>query len=346
MSDRAVSLAYVAREAGVSRLTAQRALLGQPGVSAATAERIRAVAAALGYRPSAAGRAMRSGRLGCLGLLLSDERVDGFPRHVLLEGVLAAAAERGYHVIVSTTDARSFDEPERLPLLLHEHVADGLLLHYPRGAPPGLTDVLARSRIPHLWLNAKRARDCVYGKEEQAGRLATNDLRRRGHERIGFLDLSHRQAELDGHRDAVAERAHGYRLAMKLAHLPLRWMLRPDGEGVAEWRLLRGWLATEDRPTGVVVASPSWLPLLVAAAVADKLAVPKDLSLVVLGHPDSIPPGLPVGVVTPQVDALGRAGVTALLAKLERPEDPVEPVVLPSLFVRHEADPPRGRSGA
>lgn len=52
------ALADVAREAGVSKGTASKALNGVTGVSAGTRERVAAAAAALGWKPSYAARAL------------------------------------------------------------------------------------------------------------------------------------------------------------------------------------------------------------------------------------------------------------------------------------------------
>ena len=55
------TLEDVAGRAGVSRGTASRALTGHPNVAAATRQRVLAAAAALGYRPDRAARALAGG---------------------------------------------------------------------------------------------------------------------------------------------------------------------------------------------------------------------------------------------------------------------------------------------
>ncbi|NBD39246.1 MAG: LacI family DNA-binding transcriptional regulator [Verrucomicrobia bacterium] len=59
-----ITLADVAREAGVSYGTASQAMRGVGEVAEKTAERVRAVAARLGYRPNAAGALLAAGRHG------------------------------------------------------------------------------------------------------------------------------------------------------------------------------------------------------------------------------------------------------------------------------------------
>jgi DNA-binding LacI/PurR family transcriptional regulator len=54
----------------VTKAAVSFALNGQPGVSAATRERILGIARELGFQPSSAARALSDGRAGALGLVI------------------------------------------------------------------------------------------------------------------------------------------------------------------------------------------------------------------------------------------------------------------------------------
>jgi DNA-binding LacI/PurR family transcriptional regulator len=58
---RAITLEDVAREAGVSRATASRALTGSDTLATPARERVRAVAERLGYAPNPLARALAGG---------------------------------------------------------------------------------------------------------------------------------------------------------------------------------------------------------------------------------------------------------------------------------------------
>lgn len=60
----------VASRAGVTKAAVSFALNGQPGVSAATRERILAIASEIGFQPSSAARALSDGRAGAFGFVL------------------------------------------------------------------------------------------------------------------------------------------------------------------------------------------------------------------------------------------------------------------------------------
>ena len=60
----------IAQRAGVTKAAVSFALNGQPGVSAATRERILAIAQEIGFQPSSAARALSAGKTGAYGLVI------------------------------------------------------------------------------------------------------------------------------------------------------------------------------------------------------------------------------------------------------------------------------------
>jgi DNA-binding LacI/PurR family transcriptional regulator len=64
------TIADIARRAGVTKAAVSFALNGQPGVSAATRERILAIAKDIGFQPNSAARALSDGRAGAFGLII------------------------------------------------------------------------------------------------------------------------------------------------------------------------------------------------------------------------------------------------------------------------------------
>jgi DNA-binding LacI/PurR family transcriptional regulator len=64
------TIADIAQRAGVTKAAVSFALNGQPGVSAATRERILAIAAELGFQPNSAARALTAGRAEAIGLVI------------------------------------------------------------------------------------------------------------------------------------------------------------------------------------------------------------------------------------------------------------------------------------
>src|SRR5690348_14256628 len=96
---RRLTSADIARAAGVSKGAVSYALNGQPGVSAATRERILAIADEMGFRPNLAARALNGASSRTIGLALCRPAqvlgVEPFFME-LISGIEAALSERSY----------------------------------------------------------------------------------------------------------------------------------------------------------------------------------------------------------------------------------------------------------
>jgi LacI family transcriptional regulator len=96
------TLEEIAREAGVSRYTVSNVLRGRNkenwACTAERAERIRAIAARLNYRPNAAAVATATGRFGAIGLLASRRHPHGALLDTLLNSVRHHLTERELHL--------------------------------------------------------------------------------------------------------------------------------------------------------------------------------------------------------------------------------------------------------
>jgi len=327
------TLADVARRAGVTRLSAQRALHGQPGVGEQTREKIQRIAKRLGYRPHWAARAMRSGRLGCLALLMSVERYRGFLEHELLGGMVAEASEHDYHLTVGTLPEERATDAQYVPKALRELLADGLLINYHFGIPPRMAELIEQHHIPAVWINTKRAWDCVHIDDLQAGRLATEHLLKLGHRRIAYVDYAHALDELDQVHYSAIDRAAGYEEAMQQVGLPSRVIWLPSKSlDTKHLEFTREWLAEPDRPTGLVMYSALPAGAIALAATSFGLRVPQDISMVSVDWPRTKPFGLEMTVTMPQIAEMGRAAVRMLLEKIEAPGKRLRPRAIPAVL--------------
>src|SRR5215207_6316272 len=97
-----ITMADVAREAGVSLMTVSRVLNDQDGISDATRQRIQAVVERLGYRRSNIARGLVTKRTGTLGLVVPDNSNAYFSE--VARGVEHAAYSKGYNVFLCNTE--------------------------------------------------------------------------------------------------------------------------------------------------------------------------------------------------------------------------------------------------
>jgi LacI family transcriptional regulator len=82
--------------------TVSRAMGDHPDVSGTTRERVRAIAAELGYRPSVAARALRTGGFHAISAVVPDAGWGWW--EPVIRAAHTAASERGYHLLVHPVD--------------------------------------------------------------------------------------------------------------------------------------------------------------------------------------------------------------------------------------------------
>lgn len=124
------NLSRIAASLGVSVASVSNALSGKGRVSAELGERIRATATALGYVPSQAGRALRTGRSAVLGLVLPDIANPLFPQ--IAQAMEYAASVAGYGVLIADSRGDIAQQTEAINRLLERGV-DGMIIVPRRG---------------------------------------------------------------------------------------------------------------------------------------------------------------------------------------------------------------------
>ncbi|MFI8302850.1 LacI family DNA-binding transcriptional regulator [Streptomyces sp. NPDC085927] len=108
----------MAKAAGVSPATVSRALGMSELVTPATRERVRAVAARLGYAPNRAARGLITGRTGNVGLVVPDLLNPIFPS--VIKAVQARGRERDYAVFIADTDENAAAEGDLVRALAQQ----------------------------------------------------------------------------------------------------------------------------------------------------------------------------------------------------------------------------------
>lgn len=124
------NLSRIAASLGVSVASVSNALSGKGRVSVELGDRIRATAAALGYVPSQAGRALRTGRSAVLGLVLPDISNPLFPQ--IAQAMEYAASVAGYGMLIADSRGDISHQTDAINRLLERGV-DGMIIVPRRG---------------------------------------------------------------------------------------------------------------------------------------------------------------------------------------------------------------------
>jgi len=230
----------VAARAGVSIKTASNVVNGYVHVAPETRARVQAAIDALGYVPNPAARRLRGGRSGVIALAVPELRSPYFAE--LAGHIVAAAAPRGWTVLIEQTDGRG-DRERDLVAGLRRHAIDGINL-----SPVALAtgELTRRHGVPAVLLG-ERTRDGpadhVAIDSTAAAADASRHLLRLGRRRIAAIgapdraDAVTRQQRLTGYRAALA----GAGLAAEpLLEAAVGGHRRSDGASAIEELLARG----------------------------------------------------------------------------------------------------------
>ncbi len=309
-------------------------------VAADVAKRIRAAAAALGYRPNVTAAGLRTGRSGLIGVLAPDIADPGFPP--ILGGVTETLGAEGYGTIVVDVGPDRSRQQELVDKLIARGV-DGLVLATVALNDPVVGHCIAAS-IPVVLVNrtdAGRQLSAVVTDDEAGMRLAVEHLAALGHRRIGHIA---------GPQDVStgALRRTGFKASATRAGLPAQSIMiesaraytRDEGR-LAALRLLDRKIA----PTAIVAAN-DLLALGAYDALSERgLHCPSDVSVV--GHNDMpyvdmLSP--PLTTVRIAQRKMGNQAARLLLDQIADPAARRQRIVLmPSLIVRASTAPPKRR---
>jgi LacI family transcriptional regulator len=205
----AVTIRQIAHKAGVSYASVSRALNDRPGVGPRTKKRIRTIAARMGYTADAQARALVTGIVPFVGLVVPDITNPFYP--ALARGAQEILDERGYSLLLQDTEWQVDRVRHSFELLTSRRVA-GLLMAAGLDGLVGELGLSWRSLRQSVVLvgQAAPARSgalSVTVDDRQGGRLVGHHLAQRGWRRIAYVagpkgDPSSR-ARLEGLQEAL-----------------------------------------------------------------------------------------------------------------------------------------------
>lgn len=197
-----ITLAQVAKRAGVHVSTVSRALAADPHQPASpTAERVRAIAAEMGYRPDPNAASLRTGRSQVLGVMVP--RLTDYVLARIYEGVTQAAREAGYATVVVNGDDDPVRRVQQLETLLARRV-DGVVIGDARLDGDEVVTTLQRRGTPYVLVNRRlRGHPGVTTDDVMGGRLAGEHLVALGHREVAVIAGP-------AYASTCVERTHGF----------------------------------------------------------------------------------------------------------------------------------------
>ncbi|MFE3559171.1 LacI family DNA-binding transcriptional regulator [Streptomyces sp. NPDC059193] len=335
------SIKDVAAESGVSVATVSRVLNGHPSVSDDTRTRVLTAVEALGYRPNAVARSLRTDQTHTLGLVISDVLNPYFTE--LARAVEEGARALGYSVIICNADERPDLQDQHVRTLLDRRI-DGLLISPADGGSPIMLDS-ARTGTPTVFID-RWIPGMAVPVVRADGRRAVEDL-------VAHLHaLGHRRLAIIAGPAAITtgrERVEAFRTALAAygLTLPDAYVGQGDFQTNSGRRITEGFLDLHEPPEAVFAADNLMALGALDALRARGLRVPQDIALAAF---DDIPwfvhTDPPITAIAQPTGELGRAAVRALIDLIEGRSP--QSVVLPArLVVRRscgETDPAQSQA--
>ena len=249
MHQQEISIADIARVAGVSHTTVSRALRESPLISADTRERIQKLAQEMGYTPNAIAQSLQTQRTSTIGLVVTS--IDDPFLSDVVKCVEEVARVSGFSVLLSATH-NDPDQEMAVIETFHRRRVDGILV-----ASSRITSKYKKRldfvRVPTVLINSQaESQDALLHwvtVDDRAGaQLAVEHLQQLGHRAIGYLGVTCRPR-------SNQQRLQGYRHAMTTAGL----VCQDEWVGIAQ-----GAEASDEED---VAAGQSLLPPLLDAGV-------------------------------------------------------------------------------
>jgi len=332
---RRVTLADVAKLAGVSPKTVSRVINGEKYVAYETAERVRRALAQVQYVPNSPARSLSRGRAGMIGLGIGWEMSSAFAGR-LVDEILECASKAGYGLMLFTNTAA---DVERLVGSYKGGQIDGVILGSIPGEEPVVIERLKSCGLPYVVIHPSDVSfhahtSIVRVNDAQGVHKATQYLLHLGHRAVAFIGAKRNAVwardRLEGYKQALAEA--GVEVNPKWLYLSPDLPLRVGFQGGMEM------LTRAPEVTALVCATDEIAIGALSAAWQYGKHVPEDLSVV--GFDD-----IPVAsVVTPPLttvrqpfEVLAQTAFDLLLERLGNSAAEPQSVVLPTELVVRES---------
>ncbi|KUN24773.1 LacI family transcriptional regulator [Streptomyces antibioticus] len=308
VSRSSVSMADVARLAGVSSQTVSRVSNGYAGVNEETRRQVLDAMSELGYRPNSAARALKRGEFRTLGVITFSLATTGNVR--TLEAIATAAAAEGYAVTLLPLSVPTQDEVRGAFSRLQELAVDAVIV------------IMEVHLLDAATINMPPRVQVVVADSDAGDRYTVVDTDQAGGSRTAvehLLGLGHHTVwHLAGPEDSYAaqRRSDAWQATLTEAGRPVPPLVRGDWSAESGYRAGLE-LAAQQDCTAVFTANDQMALGLLRALHEGGRRVPQDVS--VIGFDDiaeasSFLP--PLTTVHQDFAEVGRLCVQAVLRKL------------------------------
>lgn len=304
----------VARLAGVGTMTVSRVLSGTVPVSEETARRVHTAIEQLKYRPNELARAFRGQKSRTIGLIIPYLYDQFFAN--CAQAVAMVARERGYSVLITTSNEDPDTEYAEAEQMLQRHV-DGLVAI----PAPNRESRLSRAlfgKTPVVVFDrpvSDPALDVVLVQNTVGAKRMTEHLIEHGHQRIAFMGLSRSLFTINA-------RFLGYRRAVQDAGLQETVFFGCESQEGTH-RALEQMLSGPDAPTAIFASNNLSTRYVLSGLVHLGVKVPGEVAFAGFDDFDLAECTFPsLTVVRQPAQEMGRVATNLLFDRIARGELP------------------------
>lgn len=324
-----VTIAEVAKQAGVSITTVSHVLNRTRRVNPDTRERVERAISELGYRRNHAARVLAGGSSKTIGLVISG--LTNMYFGPLLHAIERRVSEAGYVLVLGDSHDEEEMEQRVVDSLLDRGV-DGMIVAPSAGFHHEAATQIARHGKPLVLIDRGVDLECdqLIPENIESTRLLTTHLIEHGHRRIaaiaGLTGLDSSDGRIEGYRAALADHAIEFDSALVL-----------DGGSDTDqaFDAVSGVLAADSRPSALLSLNNAMTIGALRAINRSGLSIPGDLALVAYDDfewSDLFQPGLTA--IAQDEARMGAEAVDLLIARIQGDDRPFEHRVIETSFHR------------
>lgn len=339
----AATLKEIAAYAGVSPSTVSRVVRGVPAVSKSAQVRVLRAIDALGYRPNAAARTIRTGVSYAIGYVVPD--ISNWFYSVVFQGAQSVLRDAGYELVLGTSEGSHELQSHAIDSFIGRNI-DGFILSLIDerwdGLPVGL------EHVPTVLLDRELEHSAEAGGGPPRGAMVLSDHAAGMRDAVSYLhDLGHRRiALLTGRSDIYSTRTRREAFQQRAKELGLRPedVLERTGDRSVETGNLHteALLRLPEPPTAIIAGSNQLLHGALQAFSRLDVRCPQDVSLIACEDSDIARLYRPsVTVVRRDLRRMGEVAAELLLDQLERTDD-----VIDGTLDQAQGEPEPGKNGA
>lgn len=327
---RHITIHDIARELGISASTVSRALNNNPRISAATRERVRKLAASLGYQPNVMASSLRKGKGNTVGVIVPNINRSFFSN--IIVGIEEKLSLAGYNLMICQSNESLNKEKEAIQTLMNARV-DGIMMslsmetnnytHLEHLLNRGIRMVFF-DRVPET-----SSADAVVIDDHAAALRITREL----------IDLGYRHPAHVGGSGTInvyRQRKSGYLEAMKSAGIPVipshiveTHMTREGGR-----QSFREIMRSDPRPDAFVCAGDLAAHGVLLEAIENNYRVPEEIAVSGFANEEF------TSHITPPLTSVDQKGIeigrkaAALFLEQDAPNNGTRIVVAPEVLFR------------